>query len=435
MTRSEVRRLQTLLRRLADRDPLTGLLSRRAFERGLDREVGAGDTTGALIVLDLDHFKHVNDRLGHSVGDRLISAVALTLQRRLRRTDLLARLGGDEFGVLLPGADRTAAERVAAELLERVRMEAVAPGRNVTASAGIATFGAQDPAPADEVLVNADIALYEAKEAGRDQTAVFEPEQSVGIRATLDWAERIQVALQTDSFELHLQPILDLGTGAVRQHEVLLRMRSDDGDLILPGAFLEVAERFDLIQEIDRWVATRAIRLLGEMARAGQEVTFEVNVSGRSIGDEELLLTIERELAAADVPPSRLVLEITETAAVANIAQARAFAARLEAVGCRFALDDFGAGFGSFYYLKHLPFDFLKIDGEFIREACSTPTDRLIIAAVVQIAAGLGKHTIAEFVADEPTLELVGSFGVDFAQGFHVGKPVPAGDLFAHAPA
>ena len=136
-----------------------------------------------------------------------------------------------------------------------------------------------------------------------------------------------------------------------------------------------------------------------------------------------------------EVPPSRLVLEITETAAVANIAQAREFAARLEALGCRFALDDFGAGFGSFYYLKHLPFDFLKIDGEFIREACSTPTDQLIIAAVVQIAAGLGKHTIAEFVADAPTLDLVESFGVDFAQGFHVGKPVPAGDLLAHVAA
>ena len=257
--------MQTLLRRLADRDPLTGLLSRQAFERELDRRIGAPGAAGALILLDLDHLKHVNDRLGHSVGDRLIAAIALALQQRLRKTDVLARLGGDEFGVLLPGANREAAERVAAALLERVRSKAVAPGRSVTASAGIATYDREHPAPAEEILVNADIALYEAKEAGRSQTAVFAPEQSVGLHATLDWAERIRVALHTDAFELHLQPILDLETGAVRQHEVLLRMRSDDGDLILPGAFLEVAERFDLIQEIDRWVATHAIRLLAEM--------------------------------------------------------------------------------------------------------------------------------------------------------------------------
>jgi len=330
---------------------------------------------------------------------------------------------------------------VAEELLERLREEAVpgsrGHGRRVTTSIGVAMFAEGQASNGEEILVHADVAMYEAKEAGRDRCTVYSTtdHQVAGMRSRVDWADRIRTALEEDRFELHLQPILDLATGEVSQHEALLRMRGDDGELIPPGAFLDVAERFDLIQDIDRWVAARAIALMAELRDAGHDLCIEVNVSGRSIGDPRLLETIEGALSEHGVSPHRLILEVTETAAVANIPRAREFADRLGELGCRFALDDFGAGFGSFYYLKHLPFDYLKIDGEFVRNCIGTPTDQLVIKAVVEIAKGLGKRTVAEFVGDEATVALLRRHGVDFAQGFHLGKPAPVEDLPAPAPA
>jgi len=211
----------------------------------------------------------------------------------------------------------------------------------------------------------------------------------------------------------------------VRQHELLLRMLDEQGEVVPPGAFIAIAERFDLMQEIDRWVVARAIRHMGEWRRAGRELVFEVNISGASTGDPDLLTIIQRELADNDVDPVNLVLEVTETTAVANIPRAQEFAQRLAEMGCRFALDDFGAGFGSFYYLKHLPFDILKIDGEFVRSCTSSQTDQLLVRAAVEIARGMGKETIAEYVGDAATVELLRRLGVDYAQGFHVGRPAP----------
>ena len=441
---TERRRFHSQLKHMADHDPLTGLLNRRAFECELDLHVariGRYGAEGAVLVLDLDHFKYVNDTLGHTAGDGLLIAVARGLGDRLRDTDVLARLGGDEFAVLLPRADEAEAQRVAEGLLERLREEAVpgnrGHGRRVTTSIGVALFEEGQASNGEEILVHADVAMYEAKEAGRDRCNVYSStdHQVAGMRSRVDWADRIRTALEEDRFELHLQPILDLATGEVSQHEALLRMRGDDGELIPPGAFLDVAERFDLIQDIDRWVAARAIALMAELRDAGHDLCIEVNVSGRSIGDSRLLETIEGALSEHGVSPHRLILEVTETAAVANIPRAREFADRLGDLGCRFALDDFGAGFGSFYYLKHLPFDYLKIDGEFVRNCIGTPTDQLVIKAVVEIAKGLGKRTVAEFVGDEATVALLRRHGVDFAQGFHVGKPAPVEDLPAPAPA
>ena len=441
---TERRRFHEQLKHMADHDPLTGLLNRRAFERELDLHVSRAaryGAEGAVLVLDLDHFKYVNDTLGHTAGDGLIISVAQGLQERLRDTDVLARLGGDEFAVLLPRADEAEAVEVAEALVARLRQEAVpgsrGRGRRVTTSIGVALFEPERRPSSEEILVHADVAMYEAKEAGRDQFVIYSKteHQLEGMRARVDWADRIRRALEEDGFELHLQPILDLATGEVSQHEALLRMRGENGELIPPGAFLDVAERFDLIQDIDRWVAAKAISLMAELGEDGHDLAIEVNVSGRSMGDERLLETIEGALEEHDVSPHRLILEVTETAAVANIPQARQFADRLGDLGCRFALDDFGAGFGSFYYLKHLPFDYLKIDGEFVRNCVGTPTDQLVIQAVVQIARGLGKRTVAEFVGDEATVALLRRHGVDFAQGFHVGEPAPAGELPTPAPA
>ncbi|MDX6679602.1 MAG: hypothetical protein QOE31_3654, partial [Solirubrobacteraceae bacterium] len=342
---TERRRFERELRHLADHDPLTGLLNRRRFEQELDRhvaEVARYGPRGALLVLDLDHFKYVNDALGHHAGDELILSVAAILQDRLRESDTLARLGGDEFAVLLPHADPADAERVAAALVRAVREEAtVVAGdrpRRVTMSVGIAPFG-RAGLSSEELLIEADLAMYEAKEAGRDRYCVVSsgvrvPER---IRGRVSWLDRVRAALDDDRFVLHAQPIRDLRTGEVAQHELLLRMCGDDGELITPGKFLPLAERLGLAPEIDRWVAGRAIELLA--SDPGGYVALEVNLFGPSLNDTALLHLIEAEIARANVDPRRLIFEITETAAVANIPLARRFAERLTQLGCRFALD------------------------------------------------------------------------------------------------
>jgi EAL domain-containing protein (putative c-di-GMP-specific phosphodiesterase class I) len=252
-------------------------------------------------------------------------------------------------------------------------------------------------------------------------------------KARDSWIDRIRRALEEDRFELYSQPILDLSKGGVSQHELLLRMIGDEGEAILPGAFLGVAERFGLVQSIDRWVVERAIRLMDEQLRAGRELRLEVNISGKSVDDPDLPRLVQRELGRTAVDPDNLVLEITETALISNMDEARRFAETLTRVGCRFALDDFGAGFGSYYYLKHLPLHYLKIDGDFIRNLPRSMTDQLMVKAMVQVAKGLGMKTIAEFVEDEETMLFLEKYGVDYAQGFHIGRPRPVSETFSDA--
>jgi len=427
---TERRRYETELRYLADHDPLTGLLNRRAFARELEshlehvRRYGA---TGAALLLDLDHFKNINDTLGHGVGDELIVALAEALRARLGDRVAIARLGGDELAVLVPDGD---VDSAAGEVLEAVRAQRVASPsgrlRSVSASIGIAGFD-EPGLTADDVLANADLAMYEAKDAGRDRAVAYRPAGGASNRldGRVSWPDAIRDGLDEDRFVLQAQPIMNLSTGDTGQFELLLRLRDPLGELISPAAFLPAAERYDLIGSIDRWVVSRSIAMLADENRRGRRLTFEVNISGRSAGDEDLLALIEGELRTHEVDPAQIIFEITETTAVANIPRAQEFAHRLAALGCRFALDDFGAAFASFYYLKHLPFDYLKIDGEFVRGCVADRTDQLVIGAVVDIARGLGKRTVAEMVGDEETLELVRSLGVDYVQGFHIGRPAP----------
>jgi diguanylate cyclase (GGDEF)-like protein len=389
---------------------------------------------GAAILLDLDNFKYVNDTLGHHAGDEILMGVAALLQKRLRETDMVARLGGDEFAILLPNTSKEAAESVGADLLTLIRDHGgMAVGRSVglTTSLGVAVFGEEETS-GEEVLAAADLAMYEAKDSGRDRAVTFSPDSEAQSerRDRSSWIERIHKALEDDLFVLHAQPILDIAKGEVSQYEVLLRMRGEDGELIPPGAFLGVAERFGLVQSIDRWVVSRAVKLMDDLLRHGEEVRLEVNLSGRSVDDRELPNMIRRELEGTSVDPDNLVLEITETALISNMDHARKFAEILSLVGCRFALDDFGAGFGSHYYLKHLPLNYLKIDGDFIRNLPTSMTDQLMVKAMVQVAKGLGMKTIAEFVEGEDTILFLKQYGVDFAQGFHVGRPVPVTEIW-----
>ncbi|MGO9959520.1 MAG: EAL domain-containing protein [Solirubrobacteraceae bacterium] len=437
---TERRSYEGQLQHLADHDPLTGLLNRRSFERELQLQaarVQRYGAAGSVLMLDLDNFKYFNDTQGHAAGDALIVRIAEGLQGRLRDSDLVARLGGDEFAILLPIQDERETGIVAEALLQIVRDEQmpalIGERKRVTASVGIARFDEGELLTADEILVNADLAMYDAKEAGRDRWARYRTDEHdrPKILSRMKWAEQINEAIAHDGFELLAQPIVPLAGGGPAQYELLLRMRDGHGDLIPPGSFVYVAERLGLIGEIDRWVAGRAIDMLAEQRALGRDLRFEVNLSGHTIGDEALLELVERRLRDQDVPPNRLIFEVTETAAVANIARAAVFAERLCDLGCKFALDDFGAGFGSFYYLKHLPFDYMKIDGEFVRHCATNKTDRILISAVVQIARGMDKRTIAEYVTNQATVDVVTRLGVDYGQGFHLGRPAPLADHLA----
>jgi len=444
---SERRSYEHRIAYMADHDALTGLLNRRGLKRELHSHwarVNRYGATGAVLMLDLDHFKYFNDTHGHSAGDELIVGIAQALQTRLRDSDVFARPGGDEFAVLVPGGDEQETQTVAEALLEVVRDAALPPldeevapvigeGRRVTVSIGIARFEDGEQLTAEQIVANADLAMYDAKEAGGDCWARYRTEQHPRPKteSRMRWAAEIDHAIAHDGFELLAQPIVSLAGTTIPQYELLLRMRDRQGDVIQPGSFVYIAERLGLVGEIDRWVVERAIGKLAEQRALGRDLRLEVNLSARTIGDERLMELIERRLRETGVPPDRLIFEVTETAAVAHVGRASAFAERLSELGCKFALDDFGAGFGSFYYLKHIPFDYLKIDGEFVGQCAHNQTDRTLIAAIVQIARDMGKQTIAEFAGDQETVDALTALGVDYGQGFHLGRPAPLSEHLA----
>ena len=434
---SERRRFERRLAHLADHDALTGLVNRRRFNDELQRHLERCERyghVGAVLLLDLDHFKEVNDTLGHSAGDELIVSAATLLRSGVRATDVVARLGGDEFAILLTEGDLSTASRVAASIVERIDTYTRTldrTRRRVTASIGVVTMKAARE-HGEDVLALADMTMYDAKDAGRNRFAVLDETTGRQPRtgARLQWRTRIERALENDSFALHLQPIVDLTTNVIGSAEVLIRL-ADTDELILPSRFLHIAERSGLARHIDAWVVEHSIAMLAQIQLIKPDFTLEVNLSGHSIGDPAIEHAIVDALAEHRVDPSTVILEITETAAVADVEMAHEFAERMTAMGCKFALDDFGAGFGSFYYLKHLLFDYVKIDGEFVSNCHRSEVDRSILRSVVGIAHDLGKKTIAEFVADTAVLDIVRDEGVDLAQGYLIGKPVPHEEFVA----
>jgi diguanylate cyclase (GGDEF)-like protein len=365
-----------------------------------------------LVIFDLDHLKAVNDTHGHAAGDALLKAFADVIRSRARTTDIVGRLGGDEFAVILPEADKSDALTVAHDIRALLGVSWGAP--SVSVSAGIVILTGYEEITADEMLVCGDSALYEAKEHGGDQARIYSGQAD----GALHWVKRIHAALTEDRLVLHSQPIIDLRTGQVTHRELLIRMLDDDDELIAPGRFIPTAERFGLIGEIDRWVTNAGLRL----ALKGMPVA--INLSGYSIGDEAIIAATDAAVAQG-LKPGAVIFEITETAALRNIAAARAFAATLANDGCPVALDDFGTGFGSFTYLKHIPARYLKIDIDFVRELTTSDTDQEVVKAIVGIARSLGKLTIAEGVENPETLALLREYGVDYAQGFHIAKPQP----------
>ena len=437
---SERRRFEGQLRYLADHDALTGLFNRHRFESELDRVAGEARRYGrraSLLLLDLDGFKFVNDRFGHSVGDELVTRIGAILRQTVRETDVVARLGGDEFAVILLEAGEAEAVEVADKIRSAVRrrgaiIDEIRQAR-VSASIGITTFDQTCELTGEELVVEADIAMYEAKAAGRDCHAVFGREQD-HRSAAMDrqsWLDLLRSALDEDRFVLYAQPIVGICGNGIPRFELLLRMVDTTGELIPPGAFLDNAERFDLMGAIDRWVLRSAVKLLHEHDRSGTAVSLSVNLSGKTMNDAALAEDLAAMMKEHPIPRDRLVIEVTETAAIVNIERARELARELRELGCLIALDDFGSGFASFYYLKHLDFDYLKIDGEFIKQLVGTDTDQLVVRAVVDIAQGLGTKTVAEFVGDDSTVDLLRDLGVDYGQGYHLGKPRPLEEVLA----
>jgi len=420
-------------------DSLTGLMNRNGFEPTLVMALGNARTKNAtycLLHIDIDQLHVINDLMGHQEGDSLIRRVAKILRSGLRDTDWLARLGGDEFAVLLSNCDVEQGHAVADKIRTAIKqLKVVSANRqlDVSASVGVASIDSLTEGIVG-VMAAAEIACKSAKEGGRDRVQVFEEDNTSLVRRSeeVEWIGRIQQALREDTFDLHCQPVLPLADDGVPAHfEVLIRMRGDDGKPLSPAAFLPAAERYQLMPQIDRWVIRETLRILGEcwdsIATNGE--VFCINLSGQSLTNDGFFTFVADEIEHAQVNAEQICFEITETAAISNIDEALQFMNTLKTMGCRFSLDDFGAGLSSFGYLKVLPVDYLKIDGSFVREITTDKVSRSMVEAICQIGRTMGLAMVAEYVGDDETIAMLRSAGVDFGQGFHIGKPVPIKEI------
>jgi PAS domain S-box-containing protein/diguanylate cyclase (GGDEF)-like protein len=417
---------------LADSDALTGLPNQRQFERELARTLAYAaryGNRGAVLLLRLDGFAHVKGMLGRSIGDALLLRVGRVLRSALRTTDRCGRVGADEFAVILPEATREQAVAVAGKLLAAVRDAAIVPGAEgdapVAGAIGLTLFEGACGLTGEDLLAEAGAALADVRLAGRGGAEVFDAgRRSERSAQSADWLERLRAGLDEGRFRLLAQPIRAVGTPGPAWHELLLRYEDDDGELVLPATFLDVAERIELIVDIDRWVLARAVDALHAANAAGHELRLSVNLSAGTLTGGGIGNHVKGLLAERPVPAGRLVIEISEADAVIHIERAQALAGQLRELGCWLALDDFGTGFASLYALKHLAFDVLKIDGELLADG-GDDVDELVLEAVVRIAHGVGAQIVAEAVSDHLTQERLRQIGVDHTQGYHVGRPQP----------
>ncbi len=418
------RRQEELIKSLATRDPLTGLPNQVMLREDIERALAGGGVPGTLVMLDLDRFALLNEALGHPAGDRLLIEVAERLSLDLPRGGTLYRFGGDEFVILLPETGLEEAGRIAEQMrltVDGIRFASEGVVFDVSASLGLAPV--ESARSASATLSLADAALRMAKEAGRNRCVTC-GDDSAGRRAIDDlgrWAARVKDAIREGRLRLFAQRIVSLETGESHHEEVLVRLIDEAGTIVAPGAFLPAAERFGLMPALDRWVVSKAIELL----RARPERRLFVNLSGTSLGDQALLSEIEALVGASGLSAGALTFEITETAAIADIAGLQRWARRLKEAGCGFALDDFGTGFSSFAYLQSLPVDLVKIDGSFVRDLDTNATSRALVGAMVTVAHALGKTVVAEMVERAPVAEILRALGAEYGQGWYWGRPEP----------
>ncbi len=419
------------LQKLANHDSLTGLFNRRRFNEELRKEVMSvvrKDHSSALFFIDLDQFKYINDACGHPAGDRLLCKVADELQRSIRQGDVIARFGGDEFALLIRNVDVAGAESAAETILTNMRRMAHIEGEqvfHVHCSIGI-TIMAGENLHHDELINQADIACREAKSAGRNRMRIFSQVDDADERGKTDvnWMTSLRTALDENKFEIRFQPINNISTGETTHHELLIRLRTEDGGFISPDAFLPSAVRFGLMSEIDFWMIRNAAIAYAEHSRPGTRLKFSINLSANVFENDDLTGYVKEMFTQYDVRPSDIVFEITESLAVRRPLQVDRQIAVLRDLGCQFALDDFGTGYSSFGYLQKLQFDYIKIDGTFVQDLPNNPVDQKMIKLIAEVGREAGMQTIAEYVRDAESLELLAELGVDLAQGYFVGRPV-----------
>ncbi len=423
---------EATIRHMAFHDSLTGLVNRAEFERLLDAAVELARDAGevhALLYIDLDQFKLVNDSCGHLAGDELLRRLTMRLQESIRDSDTLARLGGDEFGLLLKNCSLEQAEQIAQNLLSRIQdYQFVWGDRNFNVGASIGAVLIDGNESVQTLLSLSDMACYAAKDRGRNRVHVStaDDEDLSQRRGEIQWIERLQAAMVNDDLMLYRQPIKAL-QGATSHFELLLRMRDDQGDIITPECFIPAAERYNLMPEIDRWVIRHACQQLQKQWQSGKSATHDnavfINLSANSLSDGKLIEFIRNQLAAYDIKPGAMGFEITETAAISDFDCAMKLISSLRQHGCKVALDDFGTGMSSFSYLKSLDVDFIKIDGSFVRSMLDDKIDSSIVEAVNNIGHIAGIKTIAEFVENDAILQKLTEMGVDFAQGWAIERP------------
>jgi diguanylate cyclase (GGDEF)-like protein len=415
---------------LANHDSLTGLYNRRRFVEELKKEVigvmrhGHGS---ALLFIDLDQFKYVNDACGHPAGDRLIRKVADELKRSVRRDDVVARFGGDEFVILIRRADKASARSSAQSILSNMRrMAHVEEDKvfHVHCSIGVTMLSGAN-LHFDDLISQADIACREAKSAGRNRMHFYEISQDAEHSKSSDmgWMNRLRKAIDEDQFELRFQPINDIKSGETTHHEVLIRLRGEDGKLIYPDAFLPAAVRFGLMTEIDFWIIRHAAMAYAEHTSPSRVLKLSINLSANAFENDDLTDFVEKTFKENGVVPTDIILEITESLALRRPVHVERQIAVLRELGCQFALDDFGTGYSSLGYLQKLKFDYIKIDGSFVSDLMNNPVDQKMIKLIAEIGKEAGMRTIAEYVQDARSLERLGELGVDMVQGYFVGRP------------
>ena len=415
---------------LAERDPLTELFNRRYFQDALQSAL-LHNSEGAIVLLDLDQFKEINELSGHHVGDHLLREVAETLFLNLGQRSIIARLGGDEFALLLEGVTSEQAISIAgyiSQLLSGIGFQSTGRKHHISASMGIALFPNHGRTSAD-LLASADMAMYKAKESTHQRWYLLSQAENAKdeLQDRVYWVEQLHNALENDSFELMLQPIVRLSDQDIKHYEVLLRLRHPDGSLIAPQQFIAIAEQSGLVVPLDRWVIKHSLQALSTLQERG--ISLAVNLSGQSLHDLELKQYLTDELQRSGADPHHLILEVTETAAITDFSTARNVLQTVRDLGCRTALDDFGIGFSSFHYLGQLPVDYIKIDGSFIRSLLINPDSHTIVKAIADIAKGFGKQTIAEFVDQAALMPIIQEYGITYGQGFYLGKPQPLAQL------
>lgn len=435
----QARKLARQLSFQASHDPLTGLFNRREFEAQLERLLESAQTAGlqhALCYIDLDQFKVVNDVCGHSAGDELLRQLSGLLQRQVREADVLARLGGDEFGVLLTHCSAEQAVRIAENIRSAVRGFRFLFGERsfeIGASIGVVAITAQSHS-VSELMSAADIACYAAKDGGRNRVHLFEPTDAEvnQRRGEMNWVTEIRSALDEKRFYLLYQPIVALAgenSGRPAHYEFLLRMRGRDGSEILPMAFLPAAERYHLMTRIDEWVVDAVMGLLDRGTLLTDQASVLINLCGTSLVDQGFVDFLERRLATAAIPASRICFEIAESSVISNLRSIGEAIKRLRALGCRFALDDFGSGLSAFGYLKGLEIDYIKIDGSIVRNMTVSAVDAAMVRAINDIGHAVGVRTIAEFIETQEVRDRLTALGVDFGQGHCIAMPRPAEEI------